>query len=64
MFAEADTQVSRISPEEAKKLIGHPGVMFLDVREPAEVSASDKVPGAIAVSRGRVEVRTDPTNRN
>jgi hypothetical protein len=49
VLAEADAQVQRISPEEAKGLVG---VFFLDVREPAEVAASGKVPGAVAVPRG------------
>ena len=42
MLAEADAQVPRISPEEAKGLVGRRDVLFLDVREPAEVAASGK----------------------
>ena len=57
MLAEADAQVPRISPEEAKGLVGRTNVLFLDVREPAEVAASGKVPGAVAVPRGLVERR-------
>lgn len=60
MLAEADAAVPRISPEEARGLIGRPDVLFLDVREPAEVAASGKVPGALAVPRGLVEFRADP----
>ena len=62
MLAEADAQVPRISPEEAKKLVGRADVLFLDVREPAEVAASGKVPGAVAVPRGLVEFRADPAS--
>lgn len=62
MIAEADAQVPRISPQEAKSLVGRPDVVFLDVREPAEVAASGKVPGAIAVPRGLVEFRADPSS--
>ncbi|MCC7417485.1 MAG: rhodanese-like domain-containing protein [Acidobacteria bacterium] len=61
MLAEADAAVPRISPEEAKSLIGRADVLFLDVREPAEVAASGKVAGALAVPRGLVEFRADPT---
>lgn len=60
MLAEADAAVPRISPEEAKGLVGRADVVFLDVREPAEVASSGKVPGAVAIPRGLVEFRADP----
>lgn len=59
MLEEANAAVPRISPDEAKKLVGKPDVLFLDVREPPEVAASGKVPGAVAVPRGLVEFRAD-----
>ncbi len=62
MLAAADAAVPRISPEEAKSLVGRADVLFLDVREPAEVAASGKVPGALAVPRGLVEFRADPAS--
>jgi rhodanese-related sulfurtransferase len=62
MLAEAEAQVPRISPEEAKGLLGRTDVLFLDVREPAEVAASGKVPGALAIPRGLVEFRADPAS--
>lgn len=61
MVAEADAAVPRISPEEAKKLHGRADVVFLDVREPAEVAVG-KVPGALAIPRGLVEFRADPAS--
>jgi len=62
MIAAADAAVPRISPEEAKALVGRPDVLFLDVREPAEVAASGKVAGAVAIPRGLVEFRADPAS--
>ena len=59
MLAEAEAVVPRISPDEAKGLVGRSDVLFLDVREPAEVTASGKVPGAVAVPRGLIEFRAD-----
>ena len=59
MLAEADAAVPRISPDEARKLVGRADVLFLDVREPAEVASSGTVPGAVAVPRGLVEFRAD-----
>jgi rhodanese-related sulfurtransferase len=62
MLAEAEAAVPRISPADAKALVGRPDVLFLDVREPAEVAASGKVPGALAVPRGLVEFKADFTS--
>ena len=62
MLAEADAQVPRISPDDAKALVGRADVLFLDVREPGEVATSGKVPGALAVPRGLVEFRADPAS--
>jgi len=62
MVAEANAAVPAISPEEAKGLVGRSDVLFLDVREPAEVAASGKVPGALAIPRGLVEFRADPAS--
>ena len=62
MLAEAEAEVPRISPDEAKGLLGRADVLFLDVREPAEVATSGKVPGAVAVPRGLVEFRADPAS--
>ena len=45
MLAEAEAAVPRISPDEAKGLLGRADVLFLDVREPPEVAASGKVRG-------------------
>src|SRR3954452_10091651 len=62
MLAEAEAQVPRISPDEAKRLLGRTDVLFLDVREPAEVATSGKIPGALAIPRGLVEFRADPAS--
>ena len=62
MLAEAEAAVPRISPDEAKSLVGSPDVVFLDVREPTEVAASGKVPGAVTIPRGLVEFRADPAS--
>lgn len=62
MVAEANAAIPPITPQEAKALVGRPDVLFLDVREPAEVAASGKVPGAVAIPRGLVEFRADPSS--
>ncbi|KQW22693.1 rhodanese [Afipia sp. Root123D2] len=62
MMADAEAEVPRISPDDAKALVGRADVLFLDVREPSEVAASGKIPGALAVPRGLVEFRADPAS--
>jgi rhodanese-related sulfurtransferase len=60
MVAEANAAVPKITPEDAKALVGRPDVLFLDVRETSEVATSGKVPGALNIPRGLVEFRADP----
>jgi rhodanese-related sulfurtransferase len=62
MVDAANAAVPRISPEDAKGLVGRPEVLFLDVREPTEVATSGKVPGALNIPRGLVEFRADPAS--
>lgn len=62
MLAAAEAVVPRISADDAKGLVGRDDVVFLDVREPNEVAASGKVPGALAIPRGLVEFRADPAS--
>jgi rhodanese-related sulfurtransferase len=62
MLEEANAAVPRVGPDEARAMVGKADVLFLDVREPPEVAASGKVPGALAVPRGLVEFRADPAS--
>jgi len=62
MLAEAEAAVPRISVDEAKAMLGRSDVLFLDVREPGELATSGKIAGALAVPRGLVEFRADPTS--
>jgi rhodanese-related sulfurtransferase len=60
MLEAANAVVPRISAHDAKALHGTSNVVFVDLREPPEVSASGKVPGALAIPRGLLEFRADP----
>lgn len=62
MLAAARAVVPTISVEEAKKLIGRPDVVFMDVRDGTEVQATGKVKGAIHVQRGLLEGKVDPAS--
>lgn len=59
MVAEARAKVPAITPEEAA---GRDDVVFVDLREASEIEASGKVAGAVAIPRGLLEFRADPSH--
>ena len=61
MLASARAAVKTISVEDARKLLGDPNVVFLDVRDGTEV-ALGKVKGALHVQRGLLESKVDPAS--
>ncbi|MDR3465353.1 MAG: rhodanese-like domain-containing protein [Xanthobacteraceae bacterium] len=62
MLAEAEAAVPRIAVDAARAMLGRADVLFVDVREPGEVVASGKIAGAVAVPRGLLEFRADPSS--
>jgi rhodanese-related sulfurtransferase len=60
LVADAHAVVPRISAAEAKALHAEGKAIFIDLREPPEVAASGKVPGALEIPRGLLEFRVDP----
>jgi rhodanese-related sulfurtransferase len=62
MLADAEAAVPRIAVDAAKAMLGRSDVLFVDVREPGEVAASGKIVGALAVPRGLLEFRADPSS--
>ena len=60
LLEAANAAVPRISAADAKDLIAKGNVLVVDVRDPAEVAKSGKVPGAVNVPRGMLEFRADP----
>ena len=60
MLAEARAVVPAITPDEARAMIAA-GALVLDIRDSAEIAASGKVKGAVAVGRGLLEFKADPT---
>jgi rhodanese-related sulfurtransferase len=54
MVAAANTAITTISVDQAKELLGKPGVIFLDVREADEI-AKGSIPGAVVIPRGMLE---------
>ena len=60
MLEAANAVVPRITPVEARDLIGKGNTLVVDVRDAPEVDKSGKVAGAVHVSRGMLEFRADP----
>ena len=60
MLAAARAAVPAITPAEAQALIDK-GALVVDIRDSAEIAASGKVRGAVAVGRGLLEFKADPT---
>jgi rhodanese-related sulfurtransferase len=61
MLAAARAAVPAISPTDAADLVRTKDALLVDVRDGTEVKASGKAKGAVAVSRGLLEFRADPT---
>ena len=59
MMEAANASVTKISVDEARKLISSEGALVVDVRDAPEIEKSGKVAGAHHVSRGMLEFRAD-----
>ena len=60
MLEAANAAVPKITPAEAREMIGKGNTLVLDVRDAPEVEKSGKIAGALHVSRGMLEFRADP----
>jgi len=60
MLEAANAAVPKITPAQAKEMIGKGNTLVLDVRDAPEIGNSGKVAGAVHVSRGMLEFRADP----
>lgn len=59
---EAVARVKTVSIEEAKGLHGRDDVVFVDIRDPREVSRDGTIPGALLAPRGMLEFWVDPAS--
>ena len=60
MMEAANAVVPKITPAQAREMIGKGNTLVVDVRDAPEVQSSGKVAGAVHVSRGMLEFRADP----
>jgi rhodanese-related sulfurtransferase len=61
LVAEANAAIETLSVAEAKALVGKADVVFVDVRDGAELAKQGKIPGAVHAPRGLLEFFADPT---
>ena len=60
MVDEALTHIVTLSVEDARKLHGDPGVVFVDLRDPRELEREGLIPGSFHAPRGMLEFWIDP----
>jgi rhodanese-related sulfurtransferase len=60
MMEAANAAVPRITPAQAREMIGKGDAVVLDVRDAMEVAQSGKVAGAVHIPRGLLEFKADP----
>ena len=58
--AEALAAITSYDAATAQNLLGDDSVIFVDVREPAELAANGKIPGSVHIPRGVLEYSIDP----
>lgn len=60
LVAAANARIATVPVEEAKALLGDPGVQFVDIRDVRELEREGMVPGAFHAPRGMLEFWVDP----
>jgi len=60
MLAEAEAVIGRVPADEAAKMVGQEGVVFVDIRDPREIEREGTIPGAFRCTRGMLEFWIDP----
>lgn len=60
MMEAANAAVPKITPSQAREMVGKGNTLVVDVRDAPEVEKSGKIAGAVHVSRGMLEFRADP----
>ena len=64
MVDAANKLVPAITAAEAAELVKSGNAVIVDVRDGTEVAATGKIKGAVAIPRGSLESRADPTSGN
>jgi len=62
MVAEANSEITTISIDEAKTLVGSENHVIIDLRDIRELKRTGKIPGAFSCPRGMLEFWIDPAS--
>lgn len=60
LLAEAEAEIDTLPIEQALRLHGDDGVVFVDLRDPREIQRDGRIPGAFSCPRGMLEFWIDP----
>lgn len=62
MVADANAEITTISIEDAKALVGRDDHVIVDLRDIRELQRTGKIPGAFSCPRGMLEFWIDPAS--
>ena len=60
LLAEAEAEIETVPAEQALRLHGDGGVVFVDLRDPREIQREGRIPGSFHCPRGMLEFWVDP----
>ena len=62
LVAQAKANVTALTPQEVADRVAGGDTVVVDLREPAEIEATGKIPGAVQAPRGMLEFFADPAS--
>lgn len=60
LVAEAEAEIETVEVDAASTMLGHPDVVFVDLRDPRELAREGRIPGSFHCPRGMLEFWIDP----
>ncbi|TNE78148.1 MAG: rhodanese-like domain-containing protein [Gammaproteobacteria bacterium] len=60
LIEEASAKIQTLSIDDAKKKLGNPDVVFVDLREPSELENEGIIPSSLHIPRGVLEFLASP----
>jgi len=60
LLAEANAVIETVAVDQALRLHGDAGVVFVDLRDPREIQREGRIPGSFSCPRGMLEFWVDP----
>jgi rhodanese-related sulfurtransferase len=60
LIEDAEKEIQTLDVAAATALLDNPGVVFVDLRDPRELTREGKIPGAFHAPRGMLEFWVDP----